>query len=498
MTRPALSLRWKIALTVTAVCCAVAAVLGVLVHNAVARQTVGQVRKETLSDLDDALDLYEYGTSREGLNSVLDPGELPVPLRTLVHHDRRGSMVGIYHGQRVMWTAAPAGDQVMAVWSPYENTRRSLENLDTAIFGSAVLAATAVALAGLFLAHRISRRLSTTAAVARRITAGDLDARVGTEGEGRTRTGATDEVAAVAAALDSVAGSLQGRLQAEQRFTADVAHELRTPLTGILASAELLPEGRPKEMINDRLRALHRLTEDLLEISRLDSGAEHPDLASYELGTLVRRSVEGLGLDTEVRIVRDGVVRTDRRRLDRILCNLVLNAHRHGRPPVVVTVDVPGGAGPGGGGAHDDGPGVGGSVVGGPMVGGPVGGGAFAGGPVAGGPVAGGPVAGGPVAGGHFLDEGSVPVPVVEVRDHGPGFPDELLHRGPQRFRTDAPGRGKGHGLGLTIAVGQAAVLGIGLLFTNAPDGGARAVLRLTPATPPPPGRAGSPGRTPG
>ncbi|MFD7661834.1 sensor histidine kinase [Streptomyces sp. NPDC059788] len=499
MSRPALSLRWKIALTVTAVCCAVAAVLGVLVHNAVARQTVGEVRKETLADLDDALDLYEYGTSREGLNSVLDPGELPAPLAALVHHGRRGSMVGIYHGQRVMWTAAPAGDQVMAVWAPYENTRRSLENLDTAIFGSAVLAATAVALAGLFLAHRISRRLSATAAVARRITAGDLDARVGTEGRGRDRPGARDEVAAVAAALDSVAGSLQGRLQAEQRFTADVAHELRTPLTGILASAELLPEGRPKEMINDRLRALHRLTEDLLEISRLDSGAERPDLASYELGALVRRSVEDLGLDTEVRVVRDTVVRTDRRRLDRILGNLVLNAHRHGRPPVVVTVDVPGG---------------------------------------------GGATAAGQALKGAYEEAsrgGRAPVPVVEVRDHGPGFPVELLHRGPQRFRTDAPGRGKGHGLGLTIAVGQASVLGVELLFVNVGDagevgevrgglvepgmadeagvvretgmagetgvaggpdaevagashGGARAVLRLTA---PPPGRSGSPGHTP-
>ncbi|WP_033040081.1 sensor histidine kinase [Streptomyces monomycini] len=473
MTRPVLSLRWKIALTVTAVCCAVAAVLGVLVHNAVARQTVGQVRKETLTDLDDALDLYEYGTSREGLNSVLDPAELPPQLRTLVHHDRRGSMVGTYHGQRVMWTAAPAGDQVMAVWSPYENTRRSLENLDTAIFGSAVLAATAVALAGLFLAHRISRRLSTTAAVARRITAGDLDARAGTEGEGRRgRPGARDEVAAVAAALDSVAGSLQGRLQAEQRFTADVAHELRTPLTGILASAELLPEGRPKEMINDRLRALHRLTEDLLEISRLDSGAERPDLAAYELGALVRGSVRGTGLDTEVRVARDAVVRTDRRRLDRILCNLVLNAHRHGRPPVVVTVDVP-----------DGGAAYGGTVYEGAAYEGMPYDGTMRDATMRDGTVRDGT----PHDGAH---RGTPPpVPVVEVRDHGPGFPDELLHRGPQRFRTDAPGRGKGHGLGLTIAVGQAAVLGIELHFTNAPDGGARAVLRLTPPLPPPPTR---------
>ncbi|MFG2494819.1 sensor histidine kinase [Streptomyces caniferus] len=416
MKRPAVSLRWKIALTVMAVSCAVAAVLGALVRDEVARQTVGQVRKETRANLDTALDLFEYGTSREGLNSLLDPPQLPADLRRLARSGRRGTMVGTYRGRPVMWAAAPADGHVMAVWSPYGNTRRSLDNLDTAILGSAVLAAAVVALAGLFLAHRISRRLATTAAVARRITAGDLDARVGNGADQGPDGGSTgqDEVAAVAAALDSVAGSLQSRLRAEQRFTADVAHELRTPLTGILASAELLPEGRPKEMINDRLRALRGLIEDLLEISRLDSGTEHADLAAYDLGTLVESSVRATGFDTVVEVSADAVVETDRRRLDRIVANLVINAHRHGRPPVLVTVDVP---------------------------------------------------PGGP--------------PTIEVRDHGPGYPDDLLHHGPQRFRTDAPGRGKGHGLGLTIAVGQSAVLGIDLRFTNAPDGGAHAILRL-------------------
>ncbi|NEE46561.1 two-component sensor histidine kinase, partial [Streptomyces sp. SID8455] len=59
----------------------------------------------------------------------------------------------------------------------------------------------------------------------------------------------------------------------------------------------------------------------------------------------------------------------------------------------------------------------------------------------------------------------------------GEGFPGYLLEGGPQRFRTD--GAGKGHGLGLTIAVGQAAVIGARLEFTNPPDGGALARLTL-------------------
>ncbi|MFD8293842.1 sensor histidine kinase [Streptomyces lavendulae] len=419
------SLRWKIALTTTTVCCLVAAALGILVHNVVARQVVGEVRKEAARDLDHALGHYEYGTAHGDVNAALDPPGLPAPLRALVARGRTGSMVGSHGGEPVMWAAGPADRSALAVWIPYGNTRERLRDIDTAILASAALAAGVVALAGLFLADRISRRLATTAAVARRISAGDLDARVDFPADAGPDTGAEadpdpdpdgrrprryrDEVRDVAHALDSMAASLQERLEAEKRFTADVAHELRTPLTGSLAAAALLPEGRPKEMINDRLRALHRLTEDLLEISRLDSGVERADLSRVELGRAVERAVTATRLPAEVRVVRDAVVLTDRRRLDRILANLLVNAHKHGRPPVEVTVEGP----------------------------------------------------------------------VVVIRDHGPGYPAELIEQGPKRFRTGDPGRGRGHGLGLTIVAGQAAVLEITPVFANAPDGGALTTLRL-------------------
>ncbi|MFE4636281.1 sensor histidine kinase [Streptomyces sp. NPDC056773] len=404
------SLRWKIAMTTTAVCCAVAAALGILVHNVVARQIVGEVRKDVDRELDYALSQYEYGTAHGDGNTALDPPGLPAPLRDLVARGLTGSMTGTRDGTPVMWAAGPADGKPLAVWVPYDSTRTRLREIDAAILVSAVLAAGVVALAGIFLAGRISRRLATTAAVARRISAGDLDARVGfpADGEGQ-RPRSRDEVRDVAQALDSMAASLQARLEAEKRFTADVAHELRTPLTGSLAAAALLPEGRPKEMINDRLKALHLLTEDLLEISRLDAGVERADLARVELGRAVERAAAGTRLPVTVRIERDAVVLTDRRRLDRILANLLVNAHKHGRPPVEVTVTGP----------------------------------------------------------------------LVTVRDHGPGYPAELIEQGPRRFRTGDPGRGRGHGLGLTIAAGQAEVLEIQLRFANAPDGGAVTTLLL-------------------
>lgn len=205
-----------------------------------------------------------------------------------------------------------------------------------------------------------------------------------------------------------------------------MAHELRTPLTGLSAAAELLPPGRPAEMVRDRVRAMRALTEDLLEISRLDARTEKVDLDVHALGPLAERVARASGMDAEVRIVRDARVETDKRRLERVLGNLVANAHKHGRPPVVVSVDGP----------------------------------------------------------------------VVTVRDHGPGYPAYVLEHGPQRFRTESGS--KGHGLGLTIAAGQAAVIGAELVLANAPDGGAEARLTLPPYrdTPEPPA-AGAGGDAP-
>ncbi|SDX57258.1 His Kinase A (phospho-acceptor) domain-containing protein [Amycolatopsis xylanica] len=67
----------------------------------------------------------------------------------------------------------------------------------------------------------------------------------------------------------------------------------------------------------------------------------------------------------------------------------------------------------------------------------------------------------------------------IEVRDHGRGFPRDLMENGPRRFHTESRSRGGGHGLGLTVAMGQAKVLGASLTLSNAPDGGALAVLEL-------------------
>lgn len=334
------TLTWKSTCFIVVMCCSLAAVLGVLVHVEVTRQTVGTAREKALGKLHDAALAYEAGEVLPP-ESGIDPQGLPRDLRALAVGGQRGTVVAEdRRGRPVMWAAAPADGRALATAVDYAQSARTIRGLDNAIIGSSVLAIAGTVLMGAFAVTRVTRRLHQTATVARRITGGDLDARVGdprTEDPSRH----PDEVSTVAGALDTMAGTLQRKLLSEQRFTADVAHELRTPLTGLQAASELLPEGRPTELVRERVRTMRQLTEDLLEISRLDSGSERVEADLHQLERLARRVVRASGTDTEVVVVRDAHVETDRRRLERVLGNLVANAHKHGRGPVVVTVDGP-------------------------------------------------------------------------------------------------------------------------------------------------------------
>ena len=73
----------------------------------------------------------------------------------------------------------------------------------------------------------------------------------------------------------------------------------------------------------------------------------------------------------------------------------------------------------------------------------------------------------------------------VSVLDSGPGYPDDVIEEGPRRFH--AVGATRGSGLGLTIATGQAAVMGARLTLANRPEGGAAATITFPEPSETPP-----------
>jgi signal transduction histidine kinase len=396
-------LRWKLSAAIALVGALVAIALSLVVHNAARVSMLDNARDLANERLQIAQRNYElYGRANFPDVKVNDP-ELPPALRERVDAGRRATdVIDPGGGAPDIWAAVQAKDgRVLSLHGTFPNRSSDvLKDLDQALVIGSIAVVLGGSALGVLIGGQLSRRLRKAASAANQVAQGEPDVRVREAIGGVVR----DETDDLARAVDAMADALQQRLEAERRVTADIAHELRTPVTGLLTAAELLPPGRPTELVLDRAKAMRTLVEDVLEVARLDSASERAELQDIMLGEFVARRVAAKDPAIEVRVVHESEVTTDPRRLERVLFNLLANAARHGKPPVEVTV------------------------------------------------------------------EGRV----IRVRDHGPGFPEKLLAEGPSRFRTGSEDRaGQGHGLGLTIAAGQARVLGARLTFRNIRPAGA-------------------------
>ncbi|HEY6169859.1 MAG TPA: ATP-binding protein [Verrucomicrobiae bacterium] len=139
-----------------------------------------------------------------------------------------------------------------------------------------------------------------------------------------------------------------------QEFVANVSHELRTPLSMIKGYAETLIEGakddpevalRFLQTIDKHADRLTYLIEDLLTISRLESGQIAINLEKTELRPVIERALvelRGRGREKTVTLLNEVpeglIVRVDADRIHQVVFNLVDNAIKYGRREVCVAV----------------------------------------------------------------------------------------------------------------------------------------------------------------
>ena len=186
-------------------------------------------------------------------------------------------------------------------------------------------------------------------------------------------------------------------------FVAMASHELRTPATsvyGVLTTLASRGESLSREVRDELLRTgvqqgerLRRLLDELLDLSRLDSGVVRVDprpLAVRPFLEEIAAATVGEGVPVTIEAAPDLAAVVDRLVLDRVVSNLLSNATRHGSPPVIVAAE------------QRDG------------------------------------------------------VLCVSVSDHGPGVPEELRPRLFERFARGDDGSGSGLGLAIARAYARA------------------------------------------
>lgn len=211
----------------------------------------------------------------------------------------------------------------------------TLESISISLLAAALLSTLAGAAVGWWAARRVLRPLRGIGDAAHAIATGRLETRV---------EASTDaDLAPLADSFNEMAIALEERIRRDASFASNVSHELRSPLMTLAASTEVMQNQR--DDLPERARAaldlmaadierFQQLVADLLEISRFDAGVMYLDLEEVRVDELVLQAVQS-STDADVPIDIDSdlagvVVKADKRRLSRVIANLLDNAAKYG------------------------------------------------------------------------------------------------------------------------------------------------------------------------
>jgi signal transduction histidine kinase len=256
---------------------------------------------------------------------------------------------------------------VLTLSNPYTSRASTLATITGLLLVMAGIAFLVAVLVAAFLARRFTTPLTRLTEASARLAEGDLSSRVPTD----EVSSSTTELRALSQQFNTMADRLEQSVAIIRRdrdysrdFLADVSHELRTPIAAMRTFIELLqgPAGRDTaartEFLDSSAVQLDRLdwlAQNLLELSKLDSGLVLLDLRPDDVRGTIESAVEqqrpaaerkGLALRTSLPSspLR---IRHDPPRLGQVISNLVANAVKfteHGRIDVIARQLPDGGA----------------------------------------------------------------------------------------------------------------------------------------------------------
>ena len=166
------------------------------------------------------------------------------------------------------------------------------------------------------------------------LAAGDFSARAPESGPG--------ELAALGTSFNQMAASIEELFDARRQLVAWASHDLRTPLASMQAMLEALDDGLATTenylpALQDQVRKLSSLVDDLFELARIDSHVFTLELREAQLDDVVEGCLRGFDAEARARGVRLETrfatslpaVRCAPDKVERVLLNLLTNALRH-------------------------------------------------------------------------------------------------------------------------------------------------------------------------
>ena len=228
----------------------------------------------------------------------------------------------------------------------YDTQQASLlENLSSTLLSISIGIAALVVMLSAVFARQLTRRLNNLQAAIRGVREGAYNQRAVLSGH--------DEYTQIAGEFNDLVDRLQETESARRQFVSDASHELKTPLAAIrlltdsILQNENMDNATAREFVSDignEAERLSRITEDLLRLTRLDSGvAEPPRLVEAapvleRVARMLRPVAEEKGVELLIVSITGAVVLATEGELHQILYNLAENAIKYNRPGGYVRV----------------------------------------------------------------------------------------------------------------------------------------------------------------
>lgn len=190
----------------------------------------------------------------------------------------------------------------------------------------------------IFISRRLSRPIVKITETAQKLAVGRYDIQFEKAGYA--------EVDELADTLNFATSELAKTDKVRKELIANVSHDLRTPLTMIKAYAEMIRDlsGNDKEkreehlqVIIDETDRLTRLVNDMMDLSKIESGEEQLNITKFNLTEVIENIVNGFRImhqasDTcefKTSMPKEVLVMADKTKIEQVLYNLLINAVNH-------------------------------------------------------------------------------------------------------------------------------------------------------------------------
>jgi two-component system sensor histidine kinase MtrB len=315
-----------------------------------------QVQQRVTPGLDDPIDMLSSLLTPSGSNPVLllddewypvtpQYGEnaLPPELVDMVRSGRPARMRFDYLDSTQLAVGIPLRSVDAASFDEaayfeivsLEELEDKLDSLGISLIGASLATTLAGAALGWWTSRRVIRPLTSVSHAAQAIATGHLETRL--------EASRDPDLTPLANSFNEMAVALQERIARDSQFTSNVSHELRSPLTTLTSAIEVMQKKRADisveahealDLMDAEIQRFQQLVNDLLEISRFDVGVDQLELHDVRLAELVMHAIgmateDDLPLDIDAELA-GVVVKADKRRLARVIANLIDNANKYG------------------------------------------------------------------------------------------------------------------------------------------------------------------------